>query len=113
MRYSVSMRAELAVLQSDACKAPVGDNFLPGQVRSGRHGTSQRSVGVFFRLAPRQTTGSGHNYLSVEKILKLYGLPLQILWFGCWSCRTFDVNKTTIKVCRNKKPVSNILFVIE
>ena len=28
------------------------------------------------RLAPRPTTGSGHNYLSAERKLKLYGLAL-------------------------------------
>ena len=26
---------------------------------------------------------------------------------------SFDVNKTTIKIFRNKKPVTNVLFVIE
>ena len=31
------------------------------------------------RLAPR--TKTGHNYLSVEKKLKLHGLPLWFLWF--------------------------------
>ena len=27
--------------------------------------------------------------------------------------KSFDVQKTTAKICRNKKPVSNVLFVIE
>ena len=63
---------------------------------------------------------------DVEKTFKLYGLPLQFLWFNCWSGTTllfthhkiaggksFDAKKTTIKIWRNKKPVSNVLFVIE
>ena len=27
--------------------------------------------------------------------------------------KSFDVNKTTIKIYRNKKPVSNVLFIIK
>ena len=29
------------------------------------------------------------------------------------AAKFFDVNKTTIKICRNKKPFSNILFITE
>ena len=41
-----------------------------------RYGSRMGLRKVSTRLAPRSTTGSVHNYLSVEKKFELYGLPL-------------------------------------
>ena len=58
-----------------------------------------------FRLAPRPITGPEHNYLSAKKILKLYGLPLKFLSFGCLSGRTW--------IFTNVKPVAEKPFDVK
>ena len=73
-------------------------------------------------LAPRPTTGSRSSYLSAEKnencmdclinfsdlVAGLVGLGFSLTIKKVGE-KSFDVKKKTI--CRNKKPVNNVLFV--